>query len=560
MNEADYLIVGGGSAGAVVASRLSENPSCRVLLIEAGQDTPPGATPADIADTFPSSYANAGYSWNGLTAEGVAGAPPRPFIQGRVMGGGSSLMGMWALRGLPGDYDAWAAAGASGWAWDDVLPYFCRLERDLDQAGNAHGADGPVPIRRIPRDRWPGLASAVERAAAANGYASRADINAGDEDDSFFPIPFSQIDGVRASSAFCYLTDAVRQRPNLTILPHTRVLHIVFEGTRACGVKVERDERQEVLKARQVIVCAGAIHSPALLMRSGIGPAADLQTLGIAPLVDLAGVGKNLQNHAFIHFGVTVAREARQTEDLRNYGIAVLRFSSGHPDCPPGDLLMSVIGRVSTSLIGTRASLMTAKLYAPKSRGFVKLKAGDLAGVPAVNFNLLGDEADAARMLLAANTVGRILCDPQLVAVCPEAFMLPAEPPLQMLNRPGRLGTLLPYLATGVLEAPSIIRRRVISQMIGAERMLDRNKAGEPFSLDLVRRSVAPMFHPAGTCAMGANDDPMAVVDPACRVRGIQGLRVIDASIMPIVPRANTNIPTIMLAERAIDLVRAVPA
>jgi choline dehydrogenase-like flavoprotein len=560
MDEADYLIVGGGSAGAVVASRLSENPSCRVLLIEAGQDTAPGAVPADIADAFPSSYANRSYSWPGLTVRGVVGGEPRPFTQARVMGGGSSLMGMWALRGLPGDYDGWAAAGANGWAWDDVLPYFCRLERDLDHGGNAHGADGPVPIRRIARERWPQLAQLVERAAAAQGHAFRPDINAGDEDDGFFPIPFSQDDGVRASSAHCYLTPAVRARRNLTVMPHTAARRIAIEGARACGVLVERDGEERLLRARQVILCAGAIHSPALLMRSGIGPAAALQALGIAPVADLAGVGQNLQNHVFIHIGLTVARAARQAETLRNYGIGALRLSSGHADGQPGDLLVSVIGRVGVGLIGTRAALMTAKLYAPKSRGAVALASADPAAPPAVDFRLLDHEADLARMVQAANMAGLLLCDPHVASACPEAFILPPEPPLQKLNRSGAAGALLPWFAAGVLEAPSALRRTILARIVGAERMLDRAKAPEPFAADLVRRSATPMFHVAGTCAMGAGDDPQAVVDSACRVRGVQGLRVIDASIMPVVPRANTNIPTIMLAERAVDLVRAVPA
>lgn len=569
-DQADYLIVGGGSAGAVVAARLSETPSCRVVLIEAGQDTPPGAVPADIADTFPGSYSNQGYAWAGLAARGVAGGEPRPFTQGRVMGGGSSLMGMWALRGLPSDYDAWAAAGASGWGWEDVLPYFCRLERDSDRSedappANIHGHDGPVPIRRIPRDRWPGLAHAFARAAASLGYPSREDINGGDEDDGLFPIPFSQdlrADGmgVRASSAHCYLTDAVRRRPNLVILPHTRARKILFEGSRACGVEVSGEAGVRRIAARQVILCAGAVHSPALLMRSGIGEASALAALGIAPVADLPGVGRNLQNHVFIHIGVTVARGARQAADLRNYGLAAIRLTSSHPEGLAGDLLVSVIGRVSTGPIGTRAGLVTAKLYAPFSRGRVMLAAGDPDHLPDIDFRLLEDERDAARMVEAANVAGRILCDPGVAAVLPDAFILPPEPPLQRLNRPGAYGRLITLAACGLLEAPAALRRAGIGMAFGAERLLDRRRAPAPFSADLVRRSATPMFHVAGTCAMGADGDPMAVTDAACRVRGVQGLRVIDASIMPVVPRANTNIATIMLAERGVDLVRAVPA
>ncbi|HEX2216157.1 MAG TPA: GMC family oxidoreductase, partial [Xanthobacteraceae bacterium] len=207
--------------------------------------------------------------------------------------------------------------------------------------------------------------------------------------------------------------------------------------------------------------------------------------------------------------------------------------------------------------IGTRAGLITAKLYAPLSRGSVQLASADPATPPQVDFRLLDDARDTARMVQAANFAGALLCDEGVAAVCPEAFILPPEPPLQRLNRPGPLGPLLSVLAAATLELPAPLRRRVVRQMVGAERMLNRGNGQDPFPAKLVRASATPMFHVAGTCAMGADGDPAAVTDPCCRVRGVQNLRVIDASIMPIVPRANTNIPTIMLAERAVDLVRA---
>ena len=229
MDNPDFLIVGGGSAGAVLAARLSEDPATRVLLVEAGRDTPPGAVPADIADTFPASSLNADYFWPGLQAVRSPGRPPQPFPQARVMGGGSSVMGLWALRGVPSDFDAWVAAGAEGWGWSDVLPYYRKLENDADR-DQSQSTPRPYPVRRMPREEWPAFVAAVEGAAAARGLAFNDDINERPVE-SFFAMPLSQDLTARASSAGAYLTAAVRRRANLKIMADARVTELTIRRT-----------------------------------------------------------------------------------------------------------------------------------------------------------------------------------------------------------------------------------------------------------------------------------------------------------------------------------------
>jgi 5-(hydroxymethyl)furfural/furfural oxidase len=554
MTDADFLIIGGGTAGAVLASRLSEDPGTRVLLIEAGSDTPPEATPADVADTFPSSSLNPGYFWPGLQATRAAGEGPRPFPQARIMGGGSNVMGLWALRGMPADFDAWSAAGATGWSWSDVLPFFRRIENDSARP-QGNGNPPPVPIQRVPRSDWPAFVGAIERAAGERGLPSIGDINE-EPGEGFFPLPLFQDDHARSSSARCYLTAEVRRRPNLSILTQTRVTALNLTGNRVDSVIVENSGAPRRISAREVILSAGAIHSPAMLLRSGIGPARELKALGINATADRPGVGRNLQNHLYLHFALTIPPGMRLAAHLRRFAFAGIRLSSGLENCPAADLLVFAIGRVSPRSFGADLGMLGAALYSPLSRGQVSLESPEFGTPPRIQFRMLEDPRDPPRLLKAARFAESMLRDPAVAATYGDAFLLPPVMALNQFNRPGAAGEIVGLAAKAVLNAPSALRRAIINPLIRPGHWFANRDKRTDLRDDELLNAAAPMAHPAGTCAIGRADDPMAVVDAECRVYGVSNLRVVDASIMPKLPSANTNLPTLMVAERAADLIR----
>lgn len=553
-----YLIVGGGTAGAVLAARLSEDPAATVVLIEAGADVRPDAIPADIDDAFPSASLNPSYFWPGLRARRRVGGDEFPYPQARILGGGSSINGMWTLRGLPSDYERWVDAGAGGWGWDDVRPYFERAEGDAGRDGRP-GSDGPFAVRRPPRAEWPGIASAIEAAAHARGLATIDDINER-PGCGFFAMPYAARDGRRSSGVSCYLTAAVRARPNLTIVTDATVLRVEVSDDagvrRATGVTYRRGETGGDaairLDADEVVLCAGGVHSPAILLRSGIGDSDALRAAGIVPRWHLPGVGRQLQNHPYLQFALTLPRHARQSSAVRTFACAGVRHSSGQPDCPEGDLILSLLGRVGPRSFGTDLAMVSAALYAPYSRGSVRVTSPDADAPPSIDFRLLDDPRDAPRMVLAARMVEALLASPAMRRSYHDAFILPPVMAANQFNRPGLAGTLVAVGAKLALNAPARVSRRVMAnalkpgRWIGQQRLTDEEILG----------AVAPMGHPTSTCRMGRADDRQAVVDARCRVIGIDGLRVADASVMPSVPSANTNLPTIMLAEKAADLIR----
>jgi len=278
--------------------------------------------------------------------------------------------------------------------------------------------------------------------------------------------------------------------------------------------------------------------------------------LGIRPVADRPGVGQNLQNHVFIHFALTLHPGTGVPRGARHYALAGLRLSSHHADSPAGDLLLCAIGRISTRPFGARIGMLAAALYAPMSRGALELRSADPNLSPRISFRLLSDERDAARLVTAGRYAETLLLEPAVRQTYRELYLLPKEAPLQRFNHRGMRGDMTAVLASAIIDAPASLRRLAIGRAIAPGRLVADRGHHAPLSPTEILAAAAPMFHPVGTCAIGRADDPRAVVDAECRVYGVRGLRVVDASIMPRIPSANTNLPTLMVAERAADLIR----
>jgi choline dehydrogenase len=513
----DYVIVGAGSAGCVLASRLSEDPDVKVLLLEAG--------PPDVNENI---HVPLGYLQLGATEVDwdYHSGPERecsgrriPLPRGRVLGGSSSINAMVYIRGNHRDYDAW---GVAGWTWADLMPYFLKAEDNERGASQWHGAGGPLPVS----DERSGnrISRAFVEAGIEAGLARNEDFN-GAEQDGVGLYQVTQRGGMRASAAVAYLHPAM-ERANLTVMPYMLAHRIVFEGARAVGVQASQlGQLQEFRAGREVIVSAGAYNSPQLLMLSGVGPAEHLAMREIPLVLDQPAIGENLSDHPATQLVWTTAEpeslllslepaaveqyEATHTGPFASNLAEAGGFARVGPGAEAPDIQFHVApvqivddGMRDPELHGVWVS---ACLLTPRSRGTVRLASADPTAKPLV-FSEFYTQGDDWQRIIAGHRLAQEICaQPAMRAYCAEPFNTPA------------------------------------------------GESDEDQRAHIARTTFA-IFHPVGTCRMG--DDADAVLDGQLRVNGIEGLRVVDASAMPTVPRGNTNAPTIALAERAADLIR----
>lgn len=560
----DYLIVGGGSAGCALAARLSEDPRVDVLLIEAGPDIREDAMPEEIRSAYPNRvfftreyFFPDLYALNGDVRPGSGRSREKSrYEQARVLGGGSTINGLNGNRGAPTDYDEWVALGARGWGWDDVLPYFRKLERDLDFGGELHGKDGPIPIRRPKREDLSGFTRSTMEALKARGFEEIDDQNGVWRDGIMCGAATLDEAEHRASAAVCYLTPSVRARPNLRILTDTPVLRLSIAGNTVTGVEIVAARGPAHVAARETVVCCGAIHTPALLQRSGLGPAEVLGRVGIEVVRDLPGVGRNLQEHPALGISCFVKRGQRHLHHARHHTQAHLRFSSGLAGCPAGDMNMAVLGRSAWHRVGEQLATFYVWVNKVYSHGQVSLQSADPATPPDIDFRMLSDERDLQRLRAGFRTAAAIALDPRLDPVRLDVFPNIFSDRVRQVSRPSAWNAFQTSVLATLLDLAAFARTRLIRGLI-APVDLHSLLADDALLDDYLHRAVVGVWHAVGSCRMGPANDPMAVTDLEGRVRGMGALRICDASLMPSLPCANTNLPTLMVAERIADLIKA---
>jgi choline dehydrogenase-like flavoprotein len=490
---ADIVIVGAGAAGTVIAARISEAGSEEILLVEAGQDyrsadTPPAVRGTDIGRAL----AMRSLRWPRLRAQLTEHQPMRAYACGRGVGGSSAINGQLAVRGTPADFRAWVKAGCSGWSWQDVLPTFVQIEQDIDFRDHpGHGSCGPVPISRARADRRGPVSTALYAAAADLGHAEHPDLNA-EGSTGISPAAWHRRDGSRVSGNDSYLEPA-RNRPQLHVAGEHTVSRVLFASGQVRGVELVTERHRDVVSTPAVVLCAGAVYSPAILLRSGIGPAGQLSALGIEIVAALPGVGAGLSDHPAVLLGFRLTDAATARSRQADSGCCLLRTHYGLKEDSADDIQVLPLDRV----VGPSSGGLLVSLMRPRSTGSLTLRSADIADDPVLDLRLLSDRGDLDRLRHA------------------------------------------------VRHAAELVEHPALREVIDGRPALSRGDLSQ-----WLRENCQAQYHPSGTCRMGAPGESGTVVDEGGRVLGVEGLWVADASVMPVPCGVPPYLSTVMVAER----------